>query len=373
MRMARASLSLLCLALLELACGDAAHAPHPSPGVELTQAVPILDGHGDVAARGWARHPIMIFERAAVPAARADRVREWDFYAVHAPDFAVVVTLAKIRFAEAGTFVIASVSVQDLVNHTQPQKALLLADPTPEPDGLVDFAPRPGGAYRVEDASGFLAYEGDAAQRVIRFDFGDALRGELTLATPPDESVALVTPWPEPGFFFYEDKALPLAAQGSVTAAGVTYALPVGRSFAVMDWVRAVVPTEIRWQWAYAMGVVDGRRVALNLGTVYGDESAGTPNGVLVDGVLHKLDRVAWTPADDASAPWRFISDDGRVDVALTPSHAYRETQDLDLGFYTTSLVKPYGVWSGTVVLDDGEPLVIDGLIGAAEEVHTTW
>lgn len=142
-------------------------------------------------------------------------------------------------------------------------------------------------------------------------------------------------------------------------------------AFAQMDWVRAVVPDVIDWTWAVGGGVVDGRRVGLNFGSVFGDEAAGTPDAVVVDGVLHKLGPVRWDERD-AGGAWRLTDDEGRVDLTLVPN-GYREAQDLDLGFYRTTLDKPYGVWSGEVELDDGERLVVDGLVGAAERVHTEW
>jgi len=111
----------------------------------------------------------------------------------------------------------------------------------------------------------------------------------------------------------------------------------------------------------------------LNFGSVFGDEAAGTPDAIVVDGRLHKLPAPTWTTSDDPAAPWRLASDDGRVDLTLTPTAAYRETQRLDLGFYVTELDKPYGTWTGTVVLDDGRALAIEGLVGADEGMRTTW
>ena len=94
----------------------------------------------------------------------------------------------------------------------------------------------------------------------------------------------------------------------------------------------------------------------------------------MVDGVVHKMPPVAWDESD-ADGAWRLTSADGRVDLRLVPN-GYRERQDLDLGFYMTTLDKPYGTWSGSVVLDDGERLVFGAataLLGAAERVHTEW
>ncbi|MFO0748272.1 MAG: DUF2804 domain-containing protein [Myxococcota bacterium] len=367
------------------ACGDDGHDAPPVIGLEHTRATPILDASGLVVARGWARHPLFVFDRAAVPDARQDQIREWDFYAIHAPGFAVMVTLAEVRFADLGHFVIASVSIHDFARGDSRGQSLLLPD-----DGtLLDLLPTPGGNYTVSGPAGAISYGAGPAARSIVLSLDatpaadaapdapvDRIEGQLDITIPPhDESMALVTPFADPGTFFYENKVPAMPVTGSITLGERRYDLPAGASFAVMDWVRAVSPHTLDWTWAVGVGVVDGRRVGLNLGSVFGDESGGTPDAVVVDGVLNKLPPVAWTPpaaGAAATAAWRFASADGRVALTLTPN-GYRESSDVDLGFYTTTLDKPYGTWSGTVVLDDGTTLVVDGLIGAAETSHTTW
>lgn len=359
--------------LLLAACGETEGPRWPAYGTEHREAVAILDAQGLVAARGWARRPLFAFDREAVPDPRAGRIREWDFYAIHTPGFSVMVTLAEIRFEQAGHFAVATVSVHDFATRERFDGQLLL----PESSDLLDLLPTSGGNYRVESGAHFLAYEGGAGGRVIRFSLpmaepaGATLSGSFTIELPDDESIALVTPWAEPGYFFYENKVLAMPVTGAVGAGERRWEVPPGASFAIMDWVRAVVGHTIDWTWATGVGVIDGRRVGLNLGSVFGDETDGTPDAVILDGVMHKLPPVSWDTSD-AEGRWRFTSDDGRVDLALVPN-GYRETQDLDLGFYKTTLDKPCGTWSGTVVLDSGEVLDVDGLLAAAERVHTEW
>jgi len=190
-------------------------------GVEITRPGPILDGRGDVALRGWARAPLMRYTRDAVKPALVDRVREWDFYAVHAPDVAIMITLAEIRFAEVGAFVIGSVSVRDIVAGERHAQAILVPDPDPAPGTVLDLAPVAGGAYAVKDGDGTIVYGGTRDTRMIDLAFGrdGALLGaHLELDVPTGDSVALVTPWPEAGHFFYENKVLPMVARGHVRA-----------------------------------------------------------------------------------------------------------------------------------------------------------
>jgi hypothetical protein len=339
----------------------------PDLGHEYTEPIDILDADGLVQARGWARIPLFGFDRDAVPAALAPHVREWDYYGVYTPDFAVGVTLAELRIGDSGDLVLASVTVQDYLTGTAVGPSFFQVDG----DDELQFAADPDGSYAMTFGNGTLTYGMDGATRTIAFTAGDD-HGEIAIAARPAESMALVTPFPDDGVFFYEDKALPMAATGTLVIGGVTYALPEGASFGEMDFARGAMPATMTWDWATALGNVDGHAVGVNLGSVYGDETGGTPNAVIVDGVLHKLGRVEWAnDLDDPLAPWTFTGDG--VDLELTSEQQYVELTDRTIGDYHVQLWKLYGTFSGTVELDDGDVLAIDGLIGGAEHLETAW
>jgi hypothetical protein len=240
------------------------------------------------------------------------------------------------------------------------------------PDALV-LEPRPGGLYRLQAREGTLEFGRLDGARVIDFALGD-LSGHVELADPEGDSLALVTPFEGEGQFFYENKVVAMRARGYLQVGETRFELPEDAPVGTMDWVRAVVPSHLDWTWATGQGVLEGRVVGLNLGTVHGDETRGTANAIVVDGRLHKLGPVDWeVDLDDPGAVWRMTSADGRVELALEPTTGYVEEIHLDLGFYTNDLWKPFGTWRGTVVLDDGTALDVTGLPGAAEVSRTTW
>lgn len=330
-------------------------------GTEYTEPIEILDG-SEVQARGWARRPLFGHDRDAVPEALRPRLREWDFYVVHTPDFAIPVTLAEVHLGDT-ELVFASVVVHDYASGEAVGPSFFQLD-----QGL-DLGPDPGGSYEISFSNGTLTYGMDGGTRVIDVT-GDGGSAHLEIGADPGESLALVTPYAEPTLYFYENKALPLPASGWVEADGRRWEVTDG--LAAMDFVRTVMPEQLEWTWATAMGEVGGRAIGVNLGSVYGDEAGGTPNCVVVEGVLHKLGRVDWTfDLADPLQPWRFVSEDGRVDLTLAPDHDYVEQTVTDLGDYHVALTKLYGRFEGTVELDDGEILDVSGLMGAAEYVDS--
>jgi hypothetical protein len=362
----------LAAAALLAACGSdtgSAGSTAPSDPDEHTQPTPILGPDGQVVASGWARGPLFEYDPSLVPADRQVRIREWDFYAIQTPDFMANFVLARVAFESVGVAIEGNVTLHDYATGQDVRRGPTILS---NPDALV-LDPTPNGVYHLEDATGTIDYGHTDGARTIDFSLGDLI-GHIELDDPVGDSLALVTPFPDQGEFFYENKAVALRARGTIDAGDTHYDVPADAPVGTMDWVRAVVPSQLDWTWATGQGEIDGHLVGLNLGSVFGDETHGTANAIIIDGHLNKLGRVDWTPdIDHPEASWHMTSADGRVDLTLEPTTGYVERLHVDLGFYLTDLWKPYGSWRGTVVLDDGTALDLSGLPGTAEVSQTTW
>lgn len=346
-------------------------------GREYVKDVHILGEDGLVQVAGWARQPHFIWDRDRVPQERRVRIREWDYYGVTTPDFAISMTLAKVGFEEVGVGALASLNILDFHTGENLFKSLTQFDA----DEFLQFAPGAYGIYRLTFATGTLDYTMDGPTRVIDFVSGDPeqnpstyMTAHIELDAPPGESMHLVTPFEDPGFFFYEFKAPDLLARGTVTFGEREYVLEEGAAWGVMDLVRAVIPHEMFWTWGYGGGRINGKVSGINLGSVFGDETYGTPDCVILDGKLHKFARVEWDyDVEHAADPWRFESSADGVDLSLTATNGFVEAGVTDLGFYRSEIHKPYGPWMGTVTLEDGSQLSVEGLWGGSEQVVTSW
>lgn len=355
------------LAIVLLACsgpapGDAGAidaGPPPLMEREITEPTPLLDD-GRVIAHGWARGPLMEYERAAVAPEHADRVREWEYYAIYAPRFAAAVT-----FTDVGIATIVTVSVQDYETGVVHNESLLGSA------GELVLPSSVSGTIAFTTERGFAETELVDSTRHVRMGVGagDAdARVDLAIEEG-GESVAVVHLFSPEGLFFYENKRVGLAATGTIRVGASAWTLE--GAYAVIDWGRGAWPPEVQWDWAAASGTSGGRRVGINLGTVHGDDSRGTADAIVVDGVLHKLGRVAWSYDRAAlDRPWRFTND--RVDLTLAPD--FDESGGFELGRrYAMTTLKMHGTFSGSVVLDDGTTLSVEGVRGAAEHVEIRW
>ncbi len=337
------------------------------PG-EITEPTPLLNEDGTVAAHGWARGPLMQYDRARVQQEQRDQLREWEYYAVFTPGFAIGLTLADLGLLAFGTATLEDYATGEIYS------AVLLASAD-----ALDFPPTPFENTFFESDNGTIDYRyGDGTRQITVLSGREGTDGrvelELELADgPATESIAVVHRFEEPGQFFYENKRVNMPATGSFRVGQQVYELPEGQSFAVLDWGRGAWPEEVRWEWGHFTGTVDGQLVGINLGTVFGDDTPGTSDAVIVDGVLHKLDRVTWEYSlDDLLGEWRFASADGRADLTLTPD--FDDSTTLNLGSaYVLTRWKVHGEIRGRVILDDGSELQVSGIRGAAEYVEISW
>ncbi len=69
--------------------------------------------------------------------------------------------------------------------------------------------------------------------------------------------------------------------------------------------------------------------------------------------------------------PWRFLSQDGRFDMTMTP--VYDHHTDLNLLVLRMNCHQVHGRWNGTVILDDGTKLEIRDMAAFCEYCENKW
>jgi len=355
------------LGLLLSACSTSSSGTSFDPG-EITEETPLLDDDGTLAAHGWAREPLMQYDRALVQPGREDQLREWEYYAVFAPDFAIGLTLADLGLLSFSTLTLEDYETGEI------HDALMFGD-----SDALDFPFTPFENTRFESSTGSVEYRFEGDHRTITVLAGqpgtaDRMEARVRLAdSETTQSVAVSHLFDEPGEFFYENKRVSMPTTGTVLVGDTTYDFGEGESFGVLDWGRGVWPDDVIWEWGHFTGMTDGHMVGINMGTVNGDDTPGSADAVIVDGVLHKLPESIWEyDLEEIMAPWRFTSQDGRIDLTLTPD--FDDSTVLSLGPpLTLTRWKVHGVIAGTVRLDDGSILPVQGVRGAAEYVEIVW
>ncbi|MDR3174029.1 MAG: DUF2804 domain-containing protein [Treponema sp.] len=341
------------------------------PQNEVTAPVPIVDDMGYPGNFGWSRSPYFIYDPGLLWAPRR-RITESDRYIAFSATHLVSMEIRDDGYQ--GYLGVSVVSLKDKKRstyiHLQPFPLGGYYLPVDSVKGSIKFIQ---GKSRLD----FAAM--DKGVRIIRADFPRfghhrSLRGELVLFEPDfPESLVTNMPWRrEKNSFRYSRRSPWYTVEGVIQFGSSEMVFTRGNAWGVFDWSRGVRPrSEVRF-WAVACGAQWGRQLSFSVGYSSADSSAGTENAFFVDGKLHKLDQVSFhiNPADWL-LPWRFTSNDGRLEMGFNPNQ--ERVERTGLVFFSMTRRQVCGSFSGKVTLDDGSELKFDKLTGFAERLKTNF
>ena len=212
------------------------------------------------------------------------------------------------------------------------------------------------------------------------------LEAEITLRElEPRESMVIATPFPKaPRSFYYNQKINCQDAEGAFRFGGRELRFDRGSAFGVLDWGRGVWTYSNTWYWGSAGGLIldkpsgsasglaGGASFGFNIGCGFGDTSAASENMIFYEGRAHKIGPLSIElDHRDFMKPWRARSEDGRIDLTLSP--ILDRASASNFGVLASIQHQVFGDWSGRAVLDDGRELRIDALRGFCEKVINRW
>ena len=343
---------------------------------EVTRPVELLDEKGHIIEEGWARQLHWKYDRDRIKAPWF-RKKEWDYYYVlsHEGGYGIGVTMSDLGYA--GLFAIAWI---DLKNRTTTQVDTMSVLPM----GKTGFSPTSDkGDVSFRDKKLAISYRLKGNDRIITLDCpgfasprGEVgLSGEIALKRDPKmDTMCIATSWKENRKAFYLNQKINcMPAAGTVKIGGSEYKFTPDKDFGALDWGRGVWEYSSFWVWASASGFLpDRRRIGLNMGYGFGDTSAASENCFLLENRIHKLGEVKFTYDNrNFKAPWTMKSPDGRLDLVFTPF--FERVAKTDALVLKSEVHQMFGKYSGYVVTDEGEKLVVTDLIGWAEEHNAKW
>jgi hypothetical protein len=324
---------------------------------ELTTPVSLTlpDGSLDPDAVGWGRRPLV--DTAGIGGRRSwGRNKRWEYWNVATPTHVLALTVSSLDYAAVN-----EVWVLDRASRQAWGKAVTLLPSR----GVTLPASMGDGPARARAKD--LAIDIESAEGVTRLRAAiPEVSFDVTVRRPENQDcLAVVVPWSQRRFqYTVKDVALP--ASGSVTVSGVTHTVPVGESWAVLDHGRGRWPYDVNWNWGAGSGRWEGRTIGVQVGGKWTVGSGSTENGILVDGVLHKIsDELEWDyDLADWRRPWRVTG--GALSATFTPE--YNRRAAIFLGVISSRTDQCFGYWSGSFA-----DVQFDGIFGWAEEVHNRW
>ena len=352
---------------------------------EYTKPVKLLDDDGTLHAPGWARRMLFEYEREkAVP---FYRLKEWEFYQVNNGRYCVQVNIAKIAIGGMVSTV--------LIDLTRPDKNKrpggVIVESTVIFTGnkhwtLPANGDAPGGVKFSAKGIGRADFEIDTQKNNRSLYYRSTAKGKDVVSRfqmdIPDghENITTVLPFAgKPTRFFMTMKQNCMPCSGTFTFGGEVYEFSKDDSFCCVDWGRVNAPHRLVWYWGNGSTYIhdkDGNKHIFGIEITWGigDESAATETCLFYDGKAHKIGAVdveVFPKPDKYMNPWRFLSQDGRFDMTMTP--VYDHHTDLNLLVLRMNCHQVHGRWNGTVILDDGTKLEIRDMAAFCEYCENKW
>lgn len=339
---------------------------------EITRRTPLLRADGTLAEPGYCKRNLFVYNRGAIGASRY-RLKEWDFYQVSDGNVMVQLNLFNISYATCATFGLVDLRTGKSID------AMSIEPLTPRCNRLNLNGDRP---HRVAYTRGKTKINYDVTENGRHLQFAGVGKGKRITADfwceqlPGQESITIATAFAEPSRFFYTQKLNCMPTQGTVCIGEARYVFSKEDAYTVLDWGRGVWPHENMWYWANGSTRLDGKLFGFELTWGFGDESNATETALFYDGKCHKIGAVHLEcdpeVGDKWMEPWRFISEDGRLDMTMRPFYDH-QTNLMPLNLLGMKTHQVHGLWSGTAVLDDGTKLHIKDMYAFCEKVRNKW
>jgi hypothetical protein len=342
---------------------------------EVTMKQKLLNDMGNLNEPGYSKKEIFEYDRGQIKASKW-RIKEWDYYYVGNKDYGLCMT-----YGDNGYVGSVSFTHLDFKNKTEIDSPDIVAFPfgkmkLPNTSSIGDVS------YKTKNTE--IHFENDGKVRYLygskkNFTEGKDFIFNITLSNNPEESMFIATPFKKKKHFYYNQKINCLEATGYYQIGDDRYEFnKENGSLGVLDWGRGVWTYNNTWYWAsLSTYLEDGSKVGFNLGYGFGDTSAASENMIFYNGTAHKTDLVDFgIPGDKEGKPrymdtWNFTSNDNRVNLTFKP--IYDRNTPLDIKIIKMLPHQVFGLFSGTLVLDDGKVIELKDALGFAEKVHNQW
>ncbi|MBR2349242.1 MAG: DUF2804 domain-containing protein [Clostridia bacterium] len=338
-----------------------------SKQIEITKPTLLLKEDGSLTQPGYCKRNLFIYNRESIKAPKL-RIKEWDFYQVSDGRFVVQMNFFNISIASVGQVEVFDMQTgkrwNDMMFH-------LLTVNSHQVNRNGD-AP-----YSFEDRQGSKLYKVDVTETERRLYFKNkSLEVELIAERDPNaESITIATPFKNKTRFFLTNKINCMPTEGTIKEDGKeVYAFDKSNSYMVLDWGRGPWPYKNMWYWANgSTRLPDGKLFGFELTWGIGIEDNATETCLFYDGKAHKIGVVDVVDQPDGRwlEPWHFKSDDGRLDLVMTPF--FDNFNPLNVGVAKTVCHQVHGYWNGTVTLDDGTVLEIKDMYAFCEKMYNKW
>lgn len=351
--------------------------------VEIKEELDLHNDNGELNIAGYSKEMLLKYNRDRIKTSKL-KIKEWDYYLIYNNDYAVALTIADNSYMG-----LLSASVIRFNEKTEKTTSIMTLFPMGKLNTILETkehinmpSTSKTGDIIVKNDKCDIRFMHDGKDRKLfccmpHFDKKKTLEVDITLSQEPKQNMVIATPFKEnKKAFYYNQKIIGFKAQGTIKIDKETIEFKKSDSFGLLDWGRGVWTYKNTWYWGAGMGTINDKIFGFNIGYGFGDTSNASENMLFYDGIAHKLDQVIFNiptknGKDDFLSDWTFTSNDKRFEMTFKPIiNRHADTNALVL---RSNQNQVFGYFTGYAVLDNGEKLEINNLLGFAEKVYNKW
>ncbi len=348
-----------------------------SKQTEYKSNTPMLAEDGTLLTKGWARHNYFDYNRAH--SSPNWRKKEWDFYQIFNGRYIVQLSFANISIGGyAGAVIVDYITGEKIIDATKiyigGKDKYILPNKCDVPSY---FKARVGSAvveFDTKETSRTLYFKAKHNGKTVECHF------EMDIM-PGLESLSTVFPFDDmPNRYFMTTKQNCMPCKGTFAIGDDVYEFSKDDSFCILDWGRVNTPHKMVWYWGNGTTYLYDEKgekhiFGIEITWAIGNESEATETCLYYDGKVHKLGAVdveVFPKPDKYMKPWKFISDDGRFNLVMTPT--FDNITDINAAYIARMFCHQVcGLLNGDVILDDGTKLEIKDMRFFCEYVENKW
>ncbi|MFA6830215.1 MAG: DUF2804 domain-containing protein [Bacilli bacterium] len=341
---------------------------------EITQKGPLLNEDGSLVEAGYAKSLIKDYDRKKIKAKKS-RIKEWDYYLIYNADFAIALTIDDNSYM--GMTSVSLLDFKTVKEHTNSLITFFTNGKTMLPASSKE------GDLLVENKNIRISFNHIYNGRKLFLYMPSYLNGKpleinVTLTDEPQESIVVMTPFKEKKTaFYYNQKIVGFKADGYILFDGKKTEFDEKDTRALLDWGRGVWTYKNTWYWSSGCFRAKNHEIGFNLGYGFGDLTNASENMVIVDGVVHKLDRVSFNipqnekGKDEFLKDWSFTSNDEKINLTFHP--ILDRHSDTNILILRSLQHQVFGYFSGYFILETGEKITFEKKMAFAEKVYNKW
>ncbi len=295
------------------------------------------------------------------------RKKQWMYWAVLSPKGVFATVIANVDYMKIGSIYFAKFNPSHSIEKTKiklTRKNLLI--PHFPYENAYYKHPALNLEYQIQNNKTLL----NAQTTINGKPFYAQIEIHRDISFP---TLNVVIPWSSTRFQ-YTSKQLPFPSKGKILYGDETFEFNEKDTFACLDYGSGKWKYKTDWNWCAGYGNdIHSRKIAINLGGLWTDETGQNENGLWIENQFYKIHeevKFYWEKSNPLNT-WNIkTKNSNNLDLTFKPFHIRPDSTNLLI--LKSNVVQCFGYFYGKIKIEDKD-IQLNSLLGWAEEHHALW